>query len=150
MAPFKTNVNYSHPLLKRLQKKCEFLVSGPQEIRDNISTSRLAKKTSDSPNADEGLLLLQAFVSCGLGVHMVGYVMICYGVCDAICSITFSPLVKMVGRVPIFTMGALINLSIIITLRHWMPHPDDVALFFLMAGLWGVSDAVWQTQINGM
>ncbi|XP_050733429.1 UNC93-like protein [Eriocheir sinensis] len=89
-----------------------------------------------------------AYVSCGLGVHMVGYVMICYGVCDAICSITFSPLVKMVGRVPIFTMGALINLGIIITLRYWMPHPDDVALFFVMAGLWGVSDAVWQTQIN--
>ncbi|XP_045110444.1 UNC93-like protein [Portunus trituberculatus] len=89
-----------------------------------------------------------AYVSCGLGVHMVGYVMICYGVCDAICSITFSPLVKMVGRVPIFTMGALINLGIIITLRHWTPHPDDVVLFFVMAGLWGVSDAVWQTQIN--
>ena len=80
---------------------------------------------------------------------MVGYVMICYGVSDAICSISFSPLVKIVGRVPIFTMGALINLGIIFTLRHWMPHPDDVALFFVMAGLWGVSDAVWQTQING-
>lgn len=88
-------------------------------------------------------------MSCGLGVHMVGYVMICYGVCDAICSITFSPLVKMLGRVPIFTMGALINLGIVITLRYWMPHPDDVVLFFVMAGLWGVSDAVWQTQING-
>ncbi|XP_042205187.1 UNC93-like protein isoform X3 [Homarus americanus] len=89
-----------------------------------------------------------AYVSCGLGVHMVGYVMICYGVCDAICSITFSPLVKMVGRVPIFTMGAIINLGIAIALRSWTPHPDDVVLFFVMAGLWGVSDAVWQTQIN--
>ncbi|XP_045611697.2 UNC93-like protein isoform X1 [Procambarus clarkii] len=89
-----------------------------------------------------------AYVSCGMGVHMVGYVMICYGVCDAICSITFSPLVKMVGRVPIFTMGAIINLGIVIALRSWMPHPDDVVLFFVMAGLWGVSDAVWQTQIN--
>ncbi|XP_042205190.1 UNC93-like protein isoform X5 [Homarus americanus] len=91
-----------------------------------------------------------AYVSCGLGVHMVGYVMICYGVCDAICSITFSPLVKMVGRVPIFTMGAIINLGIAIALRSWTPHPDDVVLFFVMAGLWGVSDAVWQTQINAL
>ncbi|KAK4316098.1 hypothetical protein Pmani_012742 [Petrolisthes manimaculis] len=89
-----------------------------------------------------------AYVSCGLGVHMVGYVMICYGICDAICSITFSPLVKMVGRVPIFTMGAIINLGIIITLMYWKPHPDDTAIFFLISGLWGVSDAVWQTQIN--
>lgn len=91
-----------------------------------------------------------AYVSCGLGVHMVGYVMICYGVCDAICSISFSPLVKIIGRVPIFTMGAIINLGIIVTLRYWMPHPDDYFLFFLIAALWGVSDAVWQTQINAL
>ncbi|XP_068230620.1 UNC93-like protein [Palaemon carinicauda] len=89
-----------------------------------------------------------AYVSCGLGVHMVGYVMICYGVCDAICSISFSPLVKIIGRIPIFTMGAIINLSIIIALRYWVPHPDDIVVFFIVAALWGVSDAVWQTQIN--
>lgn len=89
-----------------------------------------------------------AYVSCGLGVHMVGYVMICYGVCDALCSITFSPLIKMVGRVPVFTVGAVINFGVIITLIYWRPHPDDTAIFFVLAGLWGVSDAIWQTQIN--
>lgn len=89
-----------------------------------------------------------AYVSCGLGVHMVGYVMICYGVCDALCSITFSPVVKMVGRVPVFAAGALINFGVIIALIYWRPHPDDTAIFFVLAGLWGVSDAVWQTQIN--
>lgn len=89
-----------------------------------------------------------AYVSCGLGVHMVGYVMITYGVFDAICSVSFSPLVSLVGRVPIFTMGAVINLCIIITLQHWMPHPDDFIVFFIVAALWGISDAVWQTQIN--
>ncbi|XP_047502869.1 UNC93-like protein isoform X2 [Penaeus chinensis] len=91
-----------------------------------------------------------AYVSCGLGVHMVGYVMICYGVCDAICSVSFSPLVKMIGRVRVFSMGAIINFAIIITLRYWMPHPDDFLVFFAMAALWGVSDAVWQTQINAL
>ncbi|KAB7500967.1 hypothetical protein Anas_12189 [Armadillidium nasatum] len=39
-----------------------------------------------------------AFVTCGMGVHTVGYVMICYGVCDAILSLCFSPLVKLIGR----------------------------------------------------
>ncbi|MPD05073.1 Protein unc-93 A [Portunus trituberculatus] len=79
---------------------------------------------------------------------MVGYVMICYGVCDALCSISFSPLVKLVGRVPVFTVGAVINFGVIITLIKWRPHPDDTAIFFVLAGLWGVSDAIWQTQIN--
>ncbi|ROT61868.1 putative protein unc-93-like A isoform X1 [Penaeus vannamei] len=81
---------------------------------------------------------------------MVGYVMICYGVCDAVCSVSFSPLVKMIGRVRVFSVGAVINLVIIITLRYWMPHPDDFLVFFVMAALWGVSDAVWQTQINAL
>lgn len=89
-----------------------------------------------------------AYVSCGLGVHWVGYIMITYGVCDAICSVSFSPLVSLIGRVPIFTAAAVINFGIIITLQHWMPHPDDFAIFFIIAGLWGISDAVWQTQIN--
>lgn len=80
---------------------------------------------------------------------MVGYVMICYGVCDAICSITFSPMVKVIGRVPIFTIGAVINISIVITLIYWHPDPDETVVFFVLAGLWGISDAVWQTQING-
>lgn len=91
-----------------------------------------------------------AYVSCGLGVHMVGYVMICYGVCDAICSISFSPLVKIFGRIPVFTMGFAINLGIIVTLIYWMPRPDDLPIFFVISGLWGVSDAVWQTQINAL
>lgn len=91
-----------------------------------------------------------AYVSCGLGVHMVGYVMICFGVCDAICSVSFSPLVKIFGRIPVFTMGFVINLGIIITLIHWMPRPDDLPIFFVISGLWGVSDAVWQTQINAL
>ena len=92
---------------------------------------------------------MQAYVSCGLGVHMVGYVMICYGVCDALCSVSFSPLVKVVGRVPVFIMGAVVNFGVIISLIFWRPHPDDTPIFFILAALWGVSDAVWQTQING-
>lgn len=31
----------------------------------------------------------------------------------------------------------------------WRPHPENPLVFFAMAGLWGVGDAVWQTQMNG-
>lgn len=31
----------------------------------------------------------------------------------------------------------------------WRPHPDSPYVFYAIAGLWGVGDAVWQTQING-
>lgn len=89
-----------------------------------------------------------AYVSCGLGVHMVGYIIICYGVCDAICSVGFSPIVRKYGRVPVFSLGFLINLGLNITLTYWTPKPDDLVMFFVISGLWGVADAVWQTQIN--
>ncbi|KAF2344166.1 Major facilitator superfamily [Trinorchestia longiramus] len=89
-----------------------------------------------------------AFVSCGLGVHMVGYVMICYGLCDALCSVCFSPMVKLVGRVPVFVLGATANVSMIILFFIWQPNSDEMYVFFIAAAVWGIADAVWQTQIN--
>ena len=80
---------------------------------------------------------------------MVGYVMICYGVCDAICSLAFTPLVKSFGRVPIFIFGACINVSLLILMLNWRPDPENIIVFFTIAALWGVADAIWQTQING-
>ncbi|CAL4082291.1 unnamed protein product, partial [Meganyctiphanes norvegica] len=91
-----------------------------------------------------------AYVTCSMGVHMVGYVMICYGVSDAICSNCFSPIVSRIGRVPVFTLAALINIGVIIYLTYWMPHPDDIHIYFILAALWGVGDAVWQSQINAL
>ena len=81
---------------------------------------------------------------------MVGYAMICFGVSDSIFSIAFTPLVKLVGRVPVFTLAALINATAILIMFYWRPSPEDYALFFIVPALWGISDAVWQTQINGM
>ncbi|XP_037772642.1 UNC93-like protein [Penaeus monodon] len=91
-----------------------------------------------------------AYVSCGLGVHMVGATIICYGICDMLCSLGFTPLVRRLGRIPVFSFGAVVNVGVIITLRFWTPRPDDLVLFFVLAGLWGVADAVWQTQINAL
>ncbi|XP_069949138.1 UNC93-like protein [Cherax quadricarinatus] len=90
------------------------------------------------------------YVSCGLGVHMVGYVIMCFGVCDALCSMGLSSVVKVLGRVPVFTLGFLIKMALIVALVYWRPLPDDVAWFFVIVGFWGVSDAIWQTQINAL
>nr|XP_053642939.1 LOW QUALITY PROTEIN: protein unc-93 homolog A-like [Cherax quadricarinatus] len=90
------------------------------------------------------------YVSCGIGVHMVGYVIMCFHVCDSLCCMGLSSLVKVVGRVPVFTLGFLIHLALIVALVYWRPLPDDFAWFFVIVSLWGVSDAVWQTQINAL
>ena len=39
-------------------------------------------------------LKFQGFISCSWGVANVGYVLICYGICDAICSFSFGAIMK--------------------------------------------------------
>ena len=92
---------------------------------------------------------MQGFVSCAYGVENVGYVLIAYGICDAICSFSFGFVIKVVGRVPIFLFGAVVNTAVVVVLFQWAPNPDQAWVFYVLAGLWGVADAVWQTQING-
>lgn len=46
-------------------------------------------------------------------------------------------------------LGSIVHGAIVIIMLFWRPHPDNPLIFFAIAGLWGVGDAVWQTQING-
>jgi len=90
------------------------------------------------------------YVSCAWGVSNVGYVLITYGVVDAICSATFGGLIKYVGRVSIFLGGCVLNIIALVILWTWTPNPDMPYVFFFIAALWGAADAVWQTQINAL
>ncbi len=49
---------------------------------------------------------------------------------------------------PIVIFGAIINFIVIAVLFSWDPKPDQRYLFFILTGLWGMADAVWQTQIS--
>ncbi|CAL4147767.1 unnamed protein product, partial [Meganyctiphanes norvegica] len=91
-----------------------------------------------------------AYVTCAVGIHMVGYVVVCFGVCDAFASALFSRLISIVGRVPIFTLGGGINLAVVLYLQYLQPHPNEAYIFFIIAGLWGLCDAVWHAQVNTM
>ena len=75
--------------------------------------------------------------------------MTAFGVADAICSLVFGPLIKLFGRMPLFIFGAVINMLMIMTLMIWPLNPSDNALFYVIAGVWGMADGVWNTQING-
>jgi len=92
----------------------------------------------------------QAYVSCALGIHNVGYVMICFGVVNAILSVVFGTAMKYVGRFPIMVLGVLVHAALVVVLLFWRPHPDNPIIFFVISGMWGVGDAVWQTQVNGI
>lgn len=91
----------------------------------------------------------KAYVGCGLGIAHIGYVMTTLGVCDAICSLVFGPLIRMFGRMPLFVFGAVMNILMIMTLMVWPLNPGDRALFNVVAGVWGMADSVWNTQVQG-
>lgn len=76
--------------------------------------------------------------------------MICFGVVNAICSILFGSIMKYIGRIPIIIVGCITHGVLIIVLLFWRPSPDSPIIFFVISGLYGVGDAVWQTQINGI
>lgn len=88
-------------------------------------------------------------MTCAYGVENVGFVLITYGIMDAAFSFAFGYLIKKIGRIPIFCLGGIINFVVMIVLFQWVPNPNQGYIFFILAGLWGVADAVWQTQING-
>lgn len=91
-----------------------------------------------------------SYVNCTLGVWNVGFVMICFGVVDAFCSFTFGRLVQWFGHIPFFFLAAVTHGSIQIALLYWVPNPDHIVLFYVFSGLWGMGDAVIQTQINAL
>jgi hypothetical protein len=45
--------------------------------------------------------------------------------------------------------GATVNIAAISVLYVWQPNQDETWVFFAVAAMWGVADAIWQTQING-
>ncbi|KAK7571793.1 hypothetical protein V9T40_014265 [Parthenolecanium corni] len=97
-----------------------------------------------------GAEFTQAYISCAMGIHSVGYVMICFGVINAICSLLFGSLMKYIGRSPLMSLGFAVHACLLWVLIIWRPHPKSPHIFFIISGLWGVGDAVWQTQVNGI
>ncbi|XP_070273441.1 protein unc-93 homolog A isoform X2 [Myotis yumanensis] len=88
----------------------------------------------------------RSYTTCALGIHFVGYVMICFSATNALCSELYGKLAQYTGRAPLYALGAATHLSCIVALLLWRPHPDQLPVFFVFSGLWGVADAVWQTQ----
>ncbi|CAF0796002.1 unnamed protein product [Brachionus calyciflorus] len=90
----------------------------------------------------------KSFISCVKGVDFVGYIMICYGVSDTLGSYGFGYVIKYIGRIPCFLIAAAMNYATILLMIFWKPSLETSYVLFIIAIMWGLSDAVWQTQIN--
>lgn len=93
---------------------------------------------------------LAGYVTCAFGVHMVGRVVICYGFFDAMSSVLSGFVIKFVGRIPTFLFGAGVNLTCLIVMLSWSIDQTSLPVVFVLGALWGIGDAIWQTQINAL
>ncbi|XP_076253185.1 UNC93-like protein isoform X2 [Rhynchophorus ferrugineus] len=91
-----------------------------------------------------------AFVSCGWGISNIGFVMICFGVCNGLAAIFIGGIIKITGRTPVICLALSLHVALIVTLLVWRPSEQAKLTFFIIAGLWGFCDAIWLVQINSL
>ncbi|CAL1287420.1 unnamed protein product [Larinioides sclopetarius] len=94
--------------------------------------------------------ITQAYIACSWGVHHVGFVTVCFGVCGALMSLLVGPLVKYISQMAVLILAAVANVSICIVLFLWDPTPDFKTMYFVIAGVWGMGDAIWWSQVTAL
>lgn len=92
----------------------------------------------------------QAFIGCAYGINNIGYVMICFGVFNALAAPVAGALVKVTGRFPVMVTALLLNLCLLSALLSWRPDPAQWFVFYALAAIWGTADAVWLVQVNAL
>ncbi|ELU11414.1 hypothetical protein CAPTEDRAFT_171476 [Capitella teleta] len=88
----------------------------------------------------------KAFVTCPVGVQMVGYCMLCLSSCSAVSSYANGKLQQYIGRMPIFVIGGVIHMTLLQVMLLWKPNAGSLPIFFTIAGLWGIGDGIFITQ----
>ncbi|CAH2048730.1 unnamed protein product, partial [Iphiclides podalirius] len=101
-----------------------------------------------------------AFVSCVIGTGNIGFVMITFGIANAVGCIVTGYISKVgkytepgrvlavTGRFPLICMAVILQAGLLVSILTWKPHPGDAYLLYVIAVLWGLCDSVWIIQIN--
>uniref|UniRef100_A0A7S1CDR4 Major facilitator superfamily (MFS) profile domain-containing protein n=1 Tax=Bicosoecida sp. CB-2014 TaxID=1486930 RepID=A0A7S1CDR4_9STRA len=96
-----------------------------------------------------------------LGKKDIGYVMAVFGASDAVASVSMGKISDAIGRAPVLTIGfAAQCLVILLFIVHGAPEDGTTEPFWTWGGgwgslivaavLWGIGDAVWNTQISAL
>ncbi|KAI8436993.1 hypothetical protein MSG28_010395 [Choristoneura fumiferana] len=89
-----------------------------------------------------------SFVSCAIGTGTVGFVMVTYGLADAIGCVVTGYLAKLSGRIPLICAATVVHAGLLVTLLAWRVHAGGGVVMYAIAVLWGLADSVWMVQIN--
>ncbi|XP_078681721.1 protein unc-93 homolog A-like [Branchiostoma floridae x Branchiostoma belcheri] len=91
--------------------------------------------------------ITKSYVSCVLGVQMVGYVILCFSVTSSVFSPLLGHLSKYTGTRTIILAAVVVNAVLLIYMLLWQPDGDSLARILSVSGGWGVVIAGWHTQL---
>ena len=74
--------------------------------------------------------------------------MITLGATNSVFSFLVGAMARHIPREAVIGIGAILHVGLMVFLLVWIPDKDLVAVFFVISGLWGICDAIWQTQSN--
>ena len=94
-------------------------------------------------------IVFQSYAACELGLSYVGLTMICFGVVNTLGSPLSGLLGKYLGRMPLCWIATFLNVGVLALMKFWAPSRHELYVFFIIPGVWGLADAIWQTQSGG-
>ena len=94
-------------------------------------------------------IVVQAYVSCSLGIENIGFAMICYGATSGISSLALSVVVKWLSNAFLVAFGFFLHSAVMVWLLLWDKSQQLVIVFYITGGLLGVCNAVWSAVTNG-
>ncbi|KAJ0176489.1 hypothetical protein K1T71_007668 [Dendrolimus kikuchii] len=89
-----------------------------------------------------------AFVSCAVGTGSVGFVMMTFGLADAIGCVLTGYVAKITGRLPLIIAATIVDAALFTAILTWPPQAGYGYVLYIIAVLWGLADSVWIVQIN--
>ncbi|XP_076106023.1 protein unc-93 homolog A-like [Mytilus galloprovincialis] len=93
----------------------------------------------------------KSYVSCPIGIKMVGFIMAAYGGSTTVSALVTSRLAKYTGRQVLFAVAIIIQMSIFVAMFVFYPQGrSDLPYLFIMVVIWGVAEGIWQTQSNAL
>ena len=88
----------------------------------------------------------KAYITCGIGIHFVGYVMLTLSLAQGLTSYVSGHLQQYIGRMPLIVTALCLHLMLLMVLYFWSPSAQAFSIFFIVAAAWGVGDGIVITQ----
>ena len=94
-----------------------------------------------------------SWVSCALGIWMIGFVNIPFGITSSVMSYSCGFLSNKIGRVPVMCIALAMDASIQLTLAFWTPvSPTNETswLYYFVPFIWGAYHGIWLTVVTSL